>query len=337
MEKSAGEGEDSLLRWLRRQLAKNQPGDELLGDDAAKIAIREDLAITMDSQIEGVHFFPGLPPEILAERALAVNLSDLAAMGALPKYAFLSLTAPPEYDRRVFFRSFLRQCRRFGLRLAGGDLSQARHVQIVITLLGQRQGRFLERSGAAPGDVIYLGGEIGLSSLGFLLLAAGARLAGGQIALPDFLEKKFHPAARRAIRRHLQPLPQLELGSRLALGSAAGAALDVSDGLAKDLHRLCRESRVGATIEAEKLPMPAGGRRLAARLARSLPAGKARSWLDLALGGGEDYVLLFTLPPGEPPPAGSFEIGRATRRRSILLSEAGRRRPLPPLGFDHLT
>jgi thiamine-monophosphate kinase len=308
MGKSAGEGEDALLRWLRRRLAKIQPGEELLGDDAAKIAVREDLAITMDSQIEGVHFFPGLPPEM-----------------------------PPEYDRRVFFRSFLRHCRRFGVRLAGGDLSQASHVQIVITLLGQRQGRFLERSGAAPGDVIYLGGEIGLSSLGFLLLAAGARLAGGKIALPDFLEKKFHPAARHAVRRHLLPTPQLELGSRLALGSAAGAALDVSDGLAKDLHRLCRESRVGASIDAERLPMPAAGRRLAARLAENLPAGQGRSWLDLALGGGEDYVLLFTLPPGEPPPAGSFAIGRATRSRTILLNEAGRRRPLPPLGFDHLS
>lgn len=332
------ENEDSLLRWLRRRLAEELPDGELpdgklpdgelLGDDAAKIAVREDLAITMDSQIEGVHFFPGLAPEIHAQRSLAVNLSDLAAMGARPKYAFLSLTAPPGYDRRAFFRAFLRGCRRDGLRLAGGDLSRAGHVQVVLTLLGERQGRFLERSGASPGELIYLGGEIGLSALGLRLLEAGARAAGRRIFLPDTLEKRFHPAARRAVSRHLLPTPQLELGSFLAREKTSGGALDVSDGLAKDLHRLCRESGIGARIAAEALPFSAAARRLAARL--------DENWLELALGGGEDYVLLFTLPEGEKPPPEAIAIGRTLEGRRILLAENGRTRPLPPLGFDHL-
>lgn len=319
--------EDELLRWLRRQLA-NEPGGELLGDDAAKIANREDLAITMDTQIEGVHFFPGLPPAVLAERALAVNLSDLAAMGAAPRYAFVSLTSPPDFDRRAFFRALLRVARRWDLRLAGGDLSGAAHVQVVITLLGARQGRFLERAGASPGEVIYVGGELGVSGLGFQLLNRGARLSGRHVLLPDGLEKRFHATARKAIWRHLLPQPQLALGSELA-NLAAGGALDVSDGLAKDLHRLCRESRIGAVIEAESLPMPISCRRLCARL--------GKSWLELALAAGEDYVLLFTLPPEISPPAGAVAIGKTRRGRSLRLIENGSVRPLPPLGFDHLS
>jgi len=329
------ETEDSLLRWLRR-LLRSQAGAqsssaELLGDDAAKISAGEDLAITMDTQIEGVHFPPGLAPSILAERALAVNLSDLAAMGTSPRFAFLSLTAPPAYDRRAFFRAIVRLCKRYELTLAGGDLSRADHVQVVFTLLGARQGRFLERSGAAPGEVIYLGGEVGLSGLGLLLLGRGARLAGRRVILPDFLEKRFHAAARRAIRCHLMPQPQLELGTWLAKEKERGGALDVSDGVAKDLHRLCRESGVGAKIAAEALPMPKIYRQLAARL--------GADWLDLALGAGEDYVLLFTLPEAETPPPGAIAIGRTIRsRRSgrIFLEQDGHSRPLPPLGFDHL-
>lgn len=302
---------------------------ELLGDDAAKIALRADYAVTMDTQIEGVHFFSGLPPEILAERALAVNLSDLAAMGAAPKYAFLSLTAPPDFGRRAFFAAFLRACRRHGLALAGGDLSRASHVQVVLTLLGERQGRFLERSGATPGEAIYVGGEIGVAGLGFRLLERGARIvAGRRVELPPFLEKKFHGAARSAVLRHLLPQPQLALGSVLATEKKEGAALDVSDGLAKDLHRLCRESRVGASIEAAALPMPARFRRLAARL--------ELDWQKLALGAGEDYVLLFTLPPGEAPPAGTVAIGRIERGSRLRLLRDGVPQPLPPLGFDHL-
>lgn len=325
------EDEDSLLRWLRGRLRRQKSGElrgELLGDDAAKIAARADLAITMDSQIEGVHFFPGLAPALLAARSLAVNLSDLAAMGASPKYAFLALTAPPAFDRRAFFRSFLRECRRWNLTLAGGDLSQAPHVQVVLTLLGERRGRFLERSGAAPGDRIYVGGELGVAGLGFRLLAAGARLCGRRVEPPEFLEKRFHAAARGAVLRHLLPSPQIALGGELAEKYTRGAALDISDGLAKDLHRLCRESRVGARIDAAALPMPAACRRLAARL--------GEDWLALALGAGEDYVLLFTLPPGEAPPAGAIAIGRIERGRRVSLVRDGRTLALPPLGFDHL-
>lgn len=299
-----------------------------MGDDAAKIAVREDLAITMDTQIEGVHFFPGIAPQILAARSLAVNLSDLAAMGALPKYAFLSLTAPPEFDRRAFFRAFLRAAAGAGVTLAGGDLSRAKHLQVVITLLGARQCRFLERAGARPGEVIYLGGEVGVSALGFVLLEKGARLEGRSVRLPDFLEKRFHPAARRAVWRHLLPRPQLELGKILAREYREGGALDVSDGLAKDLHRLCRESAVGAAIAAEKLPMAPEYRRLASRL--------GKNWQALALGGGEDYVLLFTLPAAEKAPAGARAIGRVFSGRRVILEEAGKPGPLPPLGFDHL-
>lgn len=300
----------------------------LIGDDAAKIAGREELAITMDTQTEGVHFFPGFAPAMLAERALAVNLSDLAAMGAAPRYVFLSLGAPPEFDRRAFFRAFLRAVQASGALLAGGDLSRTREKHVVITLLGARQKRFLERSGARPGDVLYLGGEIGVSALGFELLRQGAAFTRNGAAPPEFLEKNFLPAARHALARHLLPRPQLALGTELARDHAAGGALDVSDGLARDLHRLCRESGVGAEVRAEDLPMPPAARRLAARL--------GRSWLELALGGGEDYVLLFTLPAADAPPAGATAIGNIVAGRRVTLLADGRRRALPPFGFDHL-
>ena len=136
-------------------------------------------------------------------------------------------------------------------------------------------------------------------------------------------------AARRAVRRHLEPAPQLELGRWLA-GRRRAAAIDISDGLAIDLHRLCRASGVGAEIEAERLPQATAFDRLAARL--DATASK------LALAGGEDYVLLFCLPPSLRPPRrfGASRIGVATAKGGIILSENGHRRSLSPTGWDHL-
>ena len=322
-------GEDRLLAWLRRRL-----GSRLIGDDAAILPALGETAVTVDSQIAGVHFPPDLDAADLARRVLAVNLSDLAAMGATPAYGFLALSAAPGFDHERFFLSFMAGCRRHGLTLAGGDL--ARHpggTIVTLTLIGTKQegARWLRRGGAEPGHDLWLGGTVGESAAGRLLIERGARLSGARVELPEIYESftfKWQNAARRAVRRHLRPTPQLALGRWLGLQPAA-AAMDVSDGMARDLHRLCRESGVGAEIAAARIP-------LSPRLPELCEALDADP-LALALTGGEDYVLLFTLPSGGAPPAGCQRIGTITREPGIDLVTGGVRRPLSDAGWDHLS
>lgn len=320
--------EDRLLRWLRAR-----PGSPLLGDDAAVLPAGGPFAVTVDSQIAGVHFPPDLAPALLARRLLAVNLSDLAAMGARPTFAFLALSTPPGFDHRVFFRALLTACRRHSLELAGGDLARSPQTVASLTLLGRKpeDGRWLRRSAAAPGQALWLGGSVGEAAAGQLLIARGARMKGNRIDLPATFERPpaLAAAARRAVRRHTLPAPQLDLGCWLGQ-QHEGGALDVSDGVARDLHRLCGESRAGAQLIAEDLPLPVDFLPLCAALGADP--------LALALGGGEDYVLLFTLPAGIEPPHDfrCRRIGRITRSREVLLRQGGVSRPLPPLGWDHL-
>ena len=327
------DGEGRLLAWLHREIAKQGP--VLLGDDAALLP-RGSWTVTVDSQIAGVHFDAGSDPALLARRLLAVNLSDLAAMGALPAYAFLALSATRGFDHRRFFRALLAGCRRHGLTLAGGDLAtHPSATTATLTLLGRRRprGRWLRRAAARPGDALWLGGTGGESAAGRALLDAGARADGTAVRLPrDWRNAPpaLAAAARRAVRRHLLPRPQLALSAWLA-GRPRAAAIDVSDGLALDLRRLCRESGVGAVVDASTLPLAPRFACLCERLGRGP--------LALALGGGEDYVLLFALPSGANPPErlGCRRIGEITAgRRLVLLGEDGRRRPLPALGWDHL-
>jgi thiamine-monophosphate kinase len=326
-------GEDRLLRWLRGRMDR-----PLIGDDAAVLPTAGPFAVTVDSQIAGVHFVPGLDPALVAERLLAVNLSDLAATGALPAYAFLALTAAPDFDHKRFFRALLAACVRHRLRLAGGDLARSPDDTLIatLTLLGKKRGgaRWLRRAGGAPGHQLWLGGTVGEAAAGRLLIRAGARLSAGRVALPagwagQESSSRLAAAARRAVRRHLLPQPQLALGQWLGL-QAAGAAMDVSDGLARDLHRLCGASGAGARIEAGRVPLAAGFKPLCAALGAEAE--------QLALGGGEDYVLLFTLPSGVEPPArfGCSRIGTITSGRRLTIASRGEARELPPSGWDHL-
>jgi thiamine-monophosphate kinase len=320
--------EDRLLRWLR-----TRPGSSsLIGDDAAVLPAGGPYAVTMDSQVAGVHFEPDLDPAHLARRLLAVNLSDLAAMGARPAFAFLALSTPPAFDHRRFFSALLAACRRASLELAGGDLAASAEIVATLTLLGTKpeDGRWLRRAGALPGHDLWLGGTVGESAAGRLLIERGARLNGARVELPDSLiVAPLHAAARRAVRRHLLPTPQIDLGVWLGHQSE-GAAMDVSDGVARDLHRLCAESGAGAEVIAEGLPYSERFRALAAALGAEP--------LSLALAGGEDYVLLFTLPTGSAPPPfpGCRRIGRITRAETIVLRQDGTEAPLPALGWDHL-
>ncbi len=325
------ETERALLAWLRREA--RSAGGELLGDDCACLPTSGPLAVTADTQIEGTHFQPGVDEALLGPRLLAVNLSDLAAEGALPRWAFLTVAAPAGFRHRRLFRALVADCRRWGVQLAGGDLARSSLVALTLTLIGTQRagGRWLERRLARPGDGLWCGGTLGESAAGQRLLARGARLHGRAVELPAGLPERgaVAAAARRAVARHLRPNPQLELSAWLA-GQERVGAIDVSDGLALDLHRLCEESGTGARIEAERLPTPP-------RLAQ-LAACLGEDPRDLALAGGEDYVLLFTLPEGAAPPASfsAVRIGAVTRGRTVEIVEGGRRHRLTARGWDHL-
>ena len=327
-------GEDRLLAWLRER-----PGTALLGDDAAEIVHPgpgRALAVTVDSQIAGVHVPEDLDPGVLARRLVQVNLSDLAAVGARPHAAVVALAAPDGFDHRHFLATLLEECAATGLTLAGGDLATSPRLTATLTLVGvPHEGGWVSRAAARPGDELWVGGTLGESAAGLALLGLGARLtAAGERAhvyLPGSLRepRELRRAARRAVRRHLGPRAQLELGGWLA-GRERAAAIDLSDGLARDLPRLAKESGVGAEVELASLPVADGFGALAAALGTSAE--------ELALTGGEDYVLLFALPAGAEPPAahGCRRIGRLTAEPALVVLGNGERRPWPDAGWDHL-
>jgi len=323
-------GEDRLIAWLRRQTRER--GEDLLGDDAAVLPASAPL-VTVDQQIAGTHFPGDLAPPTVARRLVAVALSDLAAMGAEPRHAFLALTMPHRFEPRPFLTALLAACDAFGVVLAGGDLARGPVLAAALTLAGRRvaRGRIVRRANARPGDAVWVGGTLGESAAGRGLVARGARIAGRGVQLPAGFPATpdLRRAAGLAVRRHLEPRPQLDLGRWLA-GRRRAAAIDLSDGLAIDLHRLCRASDVGARIDASLLPLPTAFDRLAAQVGR--PA------VRLALAGGEDYVLLFAVPPTVRPPARftARRIGEIVAGRRLTLEQDGSRRPLPPSGWDHL-
>ena len=322
------ESEDRLIGWLRRQ-----PGTDLLGDDAARLPSGPRVA-TVDSQIEGVHFPDGLDPAWVARKLLAVNLSDLAAVGAVPRYALLALSARPGFDHRRFLQAFLESCGERGVSLAGGDLATSPAGTVcTLTLLGSlpKGGRFLRRGVARPGDALWVGGVVGESAAGQRLVARGARPDGDEVRLPDGFRapEALARAARRAVRRHLLPRPQLELGRHLGRLDRV-AVMDLSDGLVRDLPRLCRESGVGAEVESRHLPLAPGFAPLCEALGEDP--------FELALEGGEDYVLLFAMPQRTDAdlPISCHRIGRVTEDRDLRVLRGGRAEPWPSGGWDHL-
>jgi thiamine-monophosphate kinase len=322
--------ERELLRWLR---GRDPRLGERLRNDGAVLRGTGDLAVTVDHQIEGTHFLPGLDPATVARRLLAVNLSDLAAMGAVPRYVLLALAAPPEYPFQRFFTGLLHACRHFQVELAGGDLARCDRLHASLTACGAPPsgGTFLERSTARPGDRLWVGGTIGMAAAGLRLLRQGARLQDGTVQLPDPWPRRGAVAAtaRRAVLRHLEPRPQLALGQWLARQPRA-AVLDLSDGLAVDLLRLGEESEVGAHLDGERLPAGEGFHALCT----------AAGWNPVALQmeGGEDYVLLFALPPESEVPhsLGCTAVGEVTASKEVCWRVEGEPRPWPTAGWDHL-
>ncbi len=253
-----------------------------IGDDAAvwRPAEGEDVVVTTDSLIEDIHFTRGWTDwASLGHKILAVNVSDLAAMGAVPKLAFvtLGLRGDERVDDLVTLYGGLGElARRSGMTVAGGDIVRSpRALSFHVTALGEtRQRRVLTRSGAQPGDLIGVTGTLGASAAGLRLLNFDEHEPRRQAATAEML-----------IGAHLRPEPRVALGAVL-LELGATAAMDLSDGLLGDLPKILEASGVSATIDARRVPVAA-----------AVKALFPNAWLDLALRGGEDYELLFTVHP----------------------------------------
>ncbi len=332
--KAPAAGELALLKAIRARTAQTAPVRAKsrvqlgIGDDCALLRPRagEELAVTTDLSIEGRHFrLDWHPPESVGHRTLARGLSDLAAMGARPVAAFLSLGLPrgltvadgvsASWVTR-FLDGLLDLAAEHRVPLAGGDLAESPIAIADIVLTGAvPQGKALLRSGARPGDRIYVTGALG---------GAAAELAALGVSPAKFEKAKVSggPAP------HLFPQPRVAQGIWLRKRGLASAAMDLSDGLSTDLAHLCEESEVAAEVDAEALPLGPG------------------ATLAMALHGGEDYELLFTAPETARIPRGIAgvavrAIGRmvpwkAGRPPVVLSSELGSQ-PLEPRGWEHFS
>jgi thiamine-monophosphate kinase len=310
-------GEFELIERFTRPFTRGEGVRVGIGDDAAVLRPPpgEELVVTVDAVVEGVHFGPGFTPEEIGWKSLAVNLSDLAAMGARPLWALVALATPPGAApaRLVRVGRGIAACaRRHGLAVVGGNVTAAPVLSVTVTVLGSiRPGSALVRSGGRPGDLLVVTGTLGDAALG-LEPGAGAG-----------------PRARQR-----RPRPRLALG-RGAVGIAT-AAIDLSDGLLQDLGHLCVASGLGARVDADRLPLSAAYR--AANRSSRTP-------LEGALSGGEDYELLLAVPPSRlavlrraarEARTRVTVVGALEARRGVRVLQAGRPLRTSRRGHDHL-
>jgi len=324
---SVREGEliDKIEKAMGRRLDASRELRLGIGDDAALFRPRagHELILTCDWFLEGTHFLRGKhPPDSVGWKCLARALSDVAAIGGVPRCFLLSLAIPASHTGRWLDKllgGLLRASRRFACFLAGGDTTHRKEILLNITVVGEVQtGRAALRSGARPGDLIYVSGNLGEAELGLHVLKRSQRVANRRSPLT---------------KKHLYPEPRIPLGQWLAKKRLVSAMMDLSDGLSSDLPRLCAASGVGGRIEASEVPRT--GNLQAARKYGLDPT-------DLALHGGDDYELLFTVPPQKAKSLPrSFQgvklsrIGRITQKAELVVChENGRERPLPAGGWD---
>ena len=328
-DRGAGAGVDEAALIARYFTGLGAPRADValgIGDDAALLrpAAGCELVMTTDSLVEGAHFLAGAAPHSLGHRALAINLSDLAAMGAEPCWALLSLTLPGVDHGwlEAFCAGFGAQLRAHGVALAGGNLARG-PLNIGVHLCGQLPaGGAITRGGAQPGDLVCVSGTLGDAAAG-RAVAAG-RLASGDAAGAD---------DPRAWLRSRCEYPQARVALGRALRGVASACIDISDGLWRDLGRLTHASGCGATLVAEDLP-----------LSPALRACRGTHALHDALHGGEDYELLFTVPPARRAAlqvaardggVACTVIGACEAGGQTWLQRAGARESVAASGFDH--
>ena len=340
--------ENEFVHWLQslavsrpkgRNPAASSPGGVKLGigDDAALVDVRRghELILTADMSIENIHFTRGVHQAgAVGHRALARSLSDVAAMGGIPRYALVSL-AISEQTRRAwiagFYSGLQALARRFRVRLIGGDTAAVQGGTFIDVLVAGEvpRGKALRRSGAHPGDLVFVSGRLGLSALGLRVLQS-RRVGQPSLALRTKARATVpRLLAREAVQAHLYPEPRCVLGQFLSAHGLASALIDLSDGLSLDLERLCAASRAGARLWAAEIPGPV------------LP--EAADSLQLALHGGEDYQLLFTVPeriasrlPSRFQGKPLYRIGEIEATSGVrLVTPEGKVQTLAPGGWDH--
>jgi thiamine-monophosphate kinase len=296
-----------------------------VGDDCALVDVSNgmDLAVSTDTMVSGTHFFPDADPETLGHKALAVNLSDMAAMGAMPYWAMLALTVPDVNHEWLakFAKGFFDLAEEFGVSLIGGDTTRG-PLTMTVTIMGEvPAGAALRRSGARVGNDIWVSGNLGDAALavahrrGLLALSEG-----------EYME---------AVMRLYEPAPRVKLGQ--ALRGLATSAIDISDGLLGDLDHICVLSKVGATIEADRLPVSQIGAKHI-----ETPAG-----LTAIVAGGDDYELCFTAPVNARDSIEDLtevlgvpltRIGEIRKGKGVSLVAAdGKAITVDGGGFDHFT
>lgn len=297
---------------------RNYRNFSLIGDDCAVLPkdSDNDLVITLDMLVENVDFrLRWATPEQIGHKALAVSLSDIAAMGGIPKWTLLSIAFPAEVwktdfpDR--FYDGYCKLAERFGVEYAGGDISQSPDTLVVDSVVGGEveRGRAILRSGARPGDLVCVSGSLGGAAAGLAALERGATADSARLLLPE---------------------PRVELGRRLFATGQVTAMIDISDGLSGDLWHICEMSGVGASIELGSIPVdPIVDRVFSAQNDR----------FDCVLNGGEDFELLFSASPDFPVERFSDDvsvIGVITANTEIMeLTDGGRTSGLVPGAFSH--
>ncbi|MGH2682570.1 MAG: thiamine-phosphate kinase [Actinomycetota bacterium] len=328
--------EDELVRAIRKVLSGEAPGVAIgIGDDAAVVdAGRHHTILTTDMLIEGIHFDrTSASAHDVGHKALTVNVSDVAAMGGSPRFGLVSIGLPPEVETPwviELYAGIREAAGEYGMAIVGGDTNRAGKVVLSITVVGAvAKDGAVTRSGARPGDRLVVTGSLGAA-------AGGLRLA--QADPHEVREALASEWGRRLVQAHLRPVARVGEGETLS-SAGATAMIDISDGLALDLSRVCAESGVGATLTLGEIPVADGLEDLAKALEGALDP------LDLALHGGEDYELLAALPPEAVEEAavklaerfgtGLSVVGTVTEEGVRAIAEDGTEGPLEPKGWDH--
>lgn len=309
------------------QNIKKSFGLDRIGDDCAVLPKdeRTDMLLTADLLVEDIDFrLEWTTPELLGHKTLAVSLSDIAAMGGEPKWAMLSVAVPEHLWRTDFLDRFYEGWSAlaavFDVELVGGDVSRSPERFVVDSIVcGQAaKGRAILRSGAKPGDAVFVSGALGGAAGGLRLLNDGVRFENAE----DW--------QRELIERQLSPKPRIAVGKFLLESDLASAMIDLSDGLSSDLHQICFASGVGAELDAGSLPFDKNLDRITDTFHESL---------DLPLNGGEDFELLFTVPQDKVSSvenAGFFRVGTIIAKPGIVeIIDGEKVAALPPCGHRH--
>lgn len=333
----AGLSERALIRMIRGATVATAPGlIQGIGDDCAVFGSTEagQWLITTDTLVDQIHFDRHWhPPELLGRKSIAVNLSDIAAMGGAPRFVLLSLCLPPslasEWLQRWLSGASAIMAEQ-GCVLIGGDTVQGRELVISVTVLGEAaRDQVVYRSGARPGDTVYVGGPLGSAAAGLALFQRMKEEEGQTEQWPQWQD---------LLDAHLNPAPQVQLGQELARSGCVTAMQDISDGLATDLAHICHESGTGSLLHAARLPsLPS---------LDSASSFLAKEKLDLMLKGGEDYQLLFTVRPGREKELEEglmttlnhriYPIGIIVKGQGVVLEKGdGSRLDISYQGYEH--